>query len=118
MEKVKIEEDANIMVLMLKRIMERNLQDENLYNMAKKISSKIVIKTNKMAMTIHFNPDFVLLKNGGIENPDVYVYGELKDFLDIAAGKFISVSISFLKRKLKIKGNILSLVPLIKILKV
>lgn len=109
-------DQANIVVLMLKRIIEKNLKDEDVLNSINRLNAAVVIQCGKTKATIYFKDEDILLQNGEVKNPSACVEGSLKDFLNLGTGgNFIMPIIT---RRLKIKGNILALIPLIKIFKI
>ena len=111
-------EKANIMVLMLKRILERNLEKPSVLEKIKNLDSIIYLKAGKMICIIIISYGKISLVDEIEINKkyDAKVEGNLKDFLGIALGKYPVVS--FLKKKLKVSGNLTALLPLLSLFKV
>lgn len=109
-------EKANIMVLMLKRILEKNLQEVVIYEKIKNLDSVIFLKAGKMSCVLKISYGKISLLDEINGKYDAKVEGSLKDFLGIALGKY--PVISFFKKKLKISGNPLALLPLLSLFKV
>lgn len=107
---------ASIMVLMLKRIMEKNLQNTEIKDKIKNINMSVVLKTGKMTCTVVFKDGEIEILNARIENPSCYIEGSLSDFLNIGLGRYPVVS--FLKRKVKFSGSPSNLLFLMKLFKI
>lgn len=109
-------EKANIMVLMLKKILERNLEEPSVCEKIKNLDSVIYLKAGKMSCVLIISYGKISLLDEINKKYDAKVEGNLKDFLGIALGKYPVVS--FLKKKLKVSGNPLVLLPLLSLFKV
>lgn len=109
--KVAREDEASIMVLMLKRIIQKNLKDEKVVENIKNLKVSIVIKVGRMRATLYFKEGEITLENGEIESPSAEIEGSLKSFLNIALGR--NFVVPMIMRELKIRGNILNLLKLL-----
>ena len=73
MERITIKniEKANIMVLIIKRIIEKNLEDEKVYYKIKELNQKLVVRIGNTPCTIHFVTEKFLLK---MEMPQILIF--------------------------------------------
>lgn len=117
MNEIKIvdKENANIMTLMIGRMIERNLQHEKTSEKIKNVNAVIALFCGKMSATLIIENGNVTLKSGAAQNPSATVEGSLKDFISLGAGK--SFIFPVLTRGLKIRGNALHLLPLLHMFK-
>lgn len=110
------EEKASIATLILKRIMERNLQDDKVLKKVQNLNADIFLKVGEMTSTLIFRKGDIEIREGKVSNSSSYIEGSLSDFISIALGKYPLMA--FLKRKIKLGGNLFNLLPLVKVFKV
>ena len=117
MNEIKIvdKEKANIMTLMLGRMIERNLQHEKTAGKIKNANAVITLFCGKMSATLLLENGNVTIKSGAAQNPSATVEGNLTDFISLGTGK--SFILPVLTRGLKIHGNALHLLPLLHLFK-
>lgn len=113
--KIVDKEKANIMTLMLGRMIERNLQDGKTAGKIKNVNAVITLLCGKMSATLLLENGNITIQSGAAQNPSATVEGNLKDFISLGTGK--SFIFPVLTRGLKIHGNALHLLPLLHLFK-
>ena len=112
------EERMNLLGLLLKRMIEKNLNDT--INLKKLNNKKIFIQAGKMKVTLNISDDNIEIKRvTAIAKSNAKIRGSFDAFIRIATGKrrpFIFF-IEILSGNIRIGGNPLTLLPLIKVLK-
>lgn len=88
MESVEVQEPGgtSLLTLMLKRLLDRSLQDPR---MSRVMASRVLtvrVRTRKMATTLFFESDRILAEDGNRGRPDLEISGDLPSLLSLALG--------------------------------
>lgn len=115
---VKIEnfEKANLISLIIKNIIERNIGHPDVSSKSKKINATFLLKAGMMQTVLIFRKGEIIITADIPEKITARVEGSLPAFLKIALGK--SMILPVITRKVTIKGNIFALLSLMKVLTV
>jgi len=118
MQEVQVKNIAgmNLLGLFITSIINRNLKIPEKYEQLKKLNCSILIKANKMKVTLHLKDGEISIERGAIPKPTAAVEGSLNTFLKVGLGKNILGLL--VTRKIKIRGNPFVLLPLSKIIRV
>ncbi len=116
MIKIEHPENMNLLGLILASILKKNLERENISRIVSKLSSSINIRAGRMEANLTFIDGDVLIRRGFSEKADGYVSGTLNAFVDMGLRR--NLLKRFLKGDVKIGGNILKLLPLLKLLSI
>lgn len=109
-------ESMSIMGLILKTILEKNISKTKKYNRVKNLNAIYNIGAGKMKVNVSFNNGEITVATGYAPEAVACVEGTLAAFVKIGAGgQFIT---PFLTRKLKVSGQITSLLPLLAVMRV
>jgi hypothetical protein len=103
MESVEVVElgRASILTLMLKQIVERNLQDPRKSQAMRDRVLTVRVRSRKMKTTLFFEANRVRAEDGAHGRPDLEIAGELPALLSVALGE--SPMRAFLGRRLRIR---------------
>lgn len=105
----------NLIGFFLRDLLRTNLQNESCKQSARRMKGAILFNASGMQATVVFKDESVQIQPGGVENVHAKISGEMSVLLDVALGanylKFL------LTGKIRIGGNILILLKLLKILR-
>ena len=115
--KVKEGEELNGLGVMLKEIMDTNLEDPEKYKTVEKVKASVVIResTSGVAVTLHLNQGKLELQNDAIAKPTAYMEAGFENLAHISAGQLNPI-VAILTGKLKSRGNPLLLLKISKIM--
>ncbi len=107
----------NLVALMIREIINKNLQNPNKLKLTKRLNCTLVLKASRMSMTVIFKNGEVFLRNGASPKPTVYIEADLGEFLNIGVGG--SYIIPLITGKLKIRGiRLWKLLPILKLIRI
>jgi len=88
MESVQVGEcgHASIVTLMLKQVLDRNLQDPRKRNVMKNRELTVHVRVRKMQTTLCFESNRVRAEEGTHGRPDIELEGDMQTLLDVALG--------------------------------
>lgn len=103
MESVEVTElgKSNIITLMIKQIMDRNLLDPRKRQVMMNRVLTVQIRVRQMLTTVFFESNRVRAEDGAHGSPDVEIQGDMQTLLDLALGA--SAFREILKRRLKVR---------------
>lgn len=115
--KVREGEELNGLGLMLKEIIDRNLQDPGKYRAVEKLKASVVIRESSsgVAVTLHFRAGEIEIQNDAIEKPTAYQEAGFENMAYISSGQ-LSPTWALLTGKVKARGNLLVLLKISKIM--
>jgi putative sterol carrier protein len=115
--KVKEGEELNGLGVMLKEIMDTNLEDPEKYRSVEKVIASVVIResTSGVAVTLHLNQGKLELQNDAIAKPTAHMEAGFENLAHISAGQLNPV-VAILTGRLKSRGNPLLLLRISKIM--
>ncbi len=116
MIKIEHPENMSLLGLILASMLKKNLEIQEISLVANKLSSSINIRAGRMKANLSFIDGDVLIRRGFSDKADASVSGTLNAFVDIALRR--NLLKRFLKGDVKIGGNILKLLPLLKLLSI
>lgn len=118
MPEVKIVEINKISIagLIIKRIIDNNLQDDRKYRKISRVDSIINIQAGRMKLQLILNRGDIEVKAGHHPNPTASVSGTLEAIMAMGQKKYHQMPIKFLTGDFKIGGNPMALLPLMGIL--
>jgi ubiquinone biosynthesis protein UbiJ len=108
-------ETMNLLGLLLRSILERNLADPAKAGRAARLKGEVAVRGGKMRVTLRFAPEGVTITRAAAARPRARVEGSLAAFLGVAQGKGI-VS-AWLSGRLSAKGNLLFLLKIMPLLR-
>lgn len=114
MLKIEHPENMNLLGLILANMLKKNLQNQDVSRLVEKLSSSINIKAGRMKANLGFKNGEVLISSGFLSNSDASVSGTLDAFIDLGLRR--NLLNRFLRGDVKVGGNILKLLPLLKLL--
>lgn len=109
-------ETTNILGLLLKTIIDRNIKDLSKSAAIKNLTGQINIKAGRMLSCLTFDKGEVTIKNNYAEKAKAEIAGTLNAFMNISVGA--NPVCYIFKREVKIKGNVLFLLKIMKIVTV
>jgi len=92
---------VSVATLMLKQVLDRNLQDPRKRNVMKNRMLIVQFRIREMLMTLFFEADRIRAEEGARSKPDIEISGDMGTLLSIALGA--SPLVALLRRKLKIR---------------
>jgi putative sterol carrier protein len=115
--KVKEGEELNGLGVMLKEIMDTNLNDPKKYKSLEKVKGSVVIKesTSGVAVTLHLDRGKLELQNDAIAKPTAYMKAGFENLAHISSGQLNPI-VGILTGKLKSRGSPLLLLKISKIM--
>lgn len=116
MLKIDNPENMNLLGLILANMIKKNLENQDVSHLIRRLSSSINIKAGRMKTNLSFKNGIVLISRGFSDNAHASVSGTLDAFIDLGLRR--NLLNRFLKGDVKIGGNILKLLPLLKILSI
>jgi len=116
MIKIEQAESVNLLGLILKNIIQKNLQKPRIAQMVNGLSSSINIKAGRMKANIRFKDGDIIISSGFSERADASVKGTMSAFIDMGLRR--NIIKRFLKGDVKIGGNVLKLLPLLRLLSI
>ncbi len=110
-------EEPNGLGVMLKEIMDTNLEDPEKYRSVAKVKASVVIResTSGVAVTLHLNQGKLELQNDAIARPTAYMEAGFENLAHISAGQLNPI-VAILTGRLKSRGNPLLLLKISKIM--
>jgi len=112
---VKDRNSMNLLGLFLERILNRNLQKPDKYGRIQTLRASVVIRSARMAVTLHFRDGHIVLERGAADNPTTAIEGDLSSFLQLGLGR--NPLVPLWRGRIRIRGNrrvLLRLIPLFK----
>lgn len=107
----------NLVALMIRELINRNLQDPNKIKLTEHLSCTLVVKGSRMATTVIFKNGKVFLKNGAAQKPTIYIEAGLGEFLNIGVGG--SYITALITGRLKVRGiKLWKLLPILKLIRI
>ena len=106
----------NLIGYFLKNILQRNAKSPENVKAIRKMRFSILIKASEMKATLLFKGEEIEIVSGGTDSFDTHVDGSLEALFKICLGQ--NYLLPLLTRKMKIGGNMLKLIPLLKLLRV
>lgn len=116
MLKIDNPENMSLLGLILANMLKKNLQNQDVSRLVEKLSSSINIKAGRMKANLSFKNGEVLIIRGFLSNADASVSGTLDAFIDLGLRR--NLLNRFLRGNVKIGGNILKLLPLLRLLSI
>jgi putative sterol carrier protein len=115
--KMKEGEELNGLGVMLKEIMDTNLEDPKKYKSVEKVKGSVVIKesTSGVAVTLYLDQGKLELQNNAIAKPTAYMEAGFENLAHISSGQLNPI-MAMLTGKLKSGGNLLLLLKISKIM--
>jgi putative sterol carrier protein len=115
--KVKEGEELNGLGVMLKEIMDTNLNDTKKYKSIEKVKGSVVIKesTSGVAVTLYLDQGKLALQNDAIAKPTACMEAGFENLAHISAGQLNPI-VAILTGRLKSRGNPLLLLKISKIM--
>ncbi|MBN1947914.1 MAG: hypothetical protein JW797_19765 [Bradymonadales bacterium] len=110
------EQEANLLGLILKGILERNLKDRELPAWCQKKPRTVHVKAGQMTVTVRLAKEGVRIERGHTGQAGASVAGTLKAFMNVATGGALVGPV--LKGHIKIGGNPLLLLKMLPLLRV
>lgn len=106
-------EKLNLLGYFIEKIIMKNCNDSNKKNWSKRFSAKLLITGSSMSVLVVLNEGVIkIMPTDERIKPDVSVKADLSTFLDIAlGGNLIPI---YLSGKIKLKGNLIKLIPMLK----
>ena len=103
MEAVEIAElgRVSVVTLMLKQVLDRNLQDPRKRNVMKNRMLVVQVRVREMVMTLFFEGTRVRAEEGARSKPDIEISGDMGALLSVALGG--SPLLAVFRRKLKVR---------------
>ena len=110
-------EELNGLGVMLKEIMDTNLEDPEKYKSVEKVKASVVIResTSGVAVTLHLNQGKLELQNDAVARPTAYMEAGFENLAHISSGQLNPI-VAILTGKLKSRGNPLLLLKIPKIM--
>ena len=108
-------ETMNLLGLLLRSILERNLADPAKASRASRLRGEIAIRGGRMRVTLKFAEGGITITRTAAARPRARVEGSLAGFLGVAQGKGL-VS-AWLSGRLSAKGNLLFLLKMLPLLR-
>jgi len=111
--KVKKGEQLNGLGQMMKQTMDTNLQDPKIYKRIEKLNASVVIKESSygVAITLHFRHGQIEIQNDAIDKPTASMEAGFENLAYVSSGQ-ISPTMALLTRKMKARGNLLTLLKI------
>ncbi|MCL0060610.1 SCP2 sterol-binding domain-containing protein [Dehalococcoidia bacterium] len=115
--KVREGEELNGLGVILKETMDKNLQDPRKYRAVEKLNASVVIRetSSGVAVTLHFRRGEIEIQNDAIEKPTAYQEAGFENLAYISSGQ-LSPTWALLTGKMRIRGNLLTLLRISKIM--
>lgn len=112
-----IGEELNGLGLVLKQIIDGNLQNLQMGEKVRKMKGSLVLKEKQsgISATIIFNKGEVNIRNDSVEKPTASIEAGFMELADISSGRLGPVK-AFLTRKIRAKGNLIKLLRMSKVL--
>ena len=110
-------EELNGLGVMLKEIMDTNLEDPEKYKSVEKVKASVVIResTSGVAVTLHLNQGKLELQNDAVARPTAYMEAGFENLAHISAGQ-LNPMVALLTGRLKSRGNPLLLLKISRIM--
>ena len=101
-------EDLNMLGMVMKQTIDRNLRDPKKSERVKKLEGTMVVRAsdNEASCTVHFRHGDIKVHNGPIDDPDVQMKGSLENLAKVNTAQIGSLRAA-LTRKVSVKGNVL-----------
>ena len=109
-------EQMNLLGYFLRDLLKTSLTNEKNSKIARQLHSAFLFDANGMAATVTFRKDAVEIQQGNTADVFTKISGELNALLDVTFGE--SYLKYLLTGKIRIRGNVLKLLKLLKILRV
>jgi ubiquinone biosynthesis protein UbiJ len=106
----------NLFGLIIASILEKNLNEPKKRNLIRRHKSLINIQAGKMKVNLTLSGDNVTIKQGFNDEANAYVKGTLGALLNLGLRRRLIRT--FLTGEIKIGGNILRLLPLMKLISI
>jgi len=115
--KVKEGEDLNGLGMILKQILDKNLQDHEKYRSIEKLKATVVIKANDadVSITLHFEDGEIHIQNDVMDKPTAYMEGGFEALADICSGVVGPIK-ALITRRIRARGNLFRLLKASKIM--
>lgn len=112
---VEAPETMNLLGLLLRSILERNLADPAKAGRAARLRGEVAVRGGKMRVTLRFAEGGVTITRVPAARPRARVEGSLPAFLGVAQGK--GLASAWLSGRLSAKGNLLFLLKILPLLR-
>jgi putative sterol carrier protein len=111
--KVKKGEELNGLGVMLKEIIDGNLEDPKKRRSIEKLNASVVIKeaTSGVAVTLNFKQGEIEMQNDAIDKATAYMEAGFENLAYISSGQLSPIK-AVLTGKLKSRGNLLTLLKI------
>ena len=108
-------ETMNLLGLLLRSILERNLADPAKAARAARLRGEIAVRGGRMRVTLKFAAGDITITRAASARPRARVEGSLTAFLGVAQGK--GLASAWLSGRLSAKGNLLFLLKILPLLR-
>ncbi len=108
-------ETMNLLGLLLRSILERNLADPAKAGRAARLRGEVAVRGGKMRVTLKFAEGSITITRAAAAKPRARVEGSLAAFLGVARGKGLAGA--WLSGRLSAKGNLLFLLKILPLLR-
>ncbi len=112
---VEAPETMNLLGLLLRSILERNLADPAKAGRATRLRGEVAVRGGRMRVTLTFGEGGVTITRAAPAKPRARVEGSLAAFLSVARGK--GLASAWLSGNLSAKGNLLFLLKILPLLR-
>jgi putative sterol carrier protein len=111
------EEELNGLGLTLKQIVDTAMHHENVRKSIKNLKGTLVVREKDagVAVTIFFDKGAVIIQNDAIDHPSAFVEGGFIELADISSGQISPIK-AFLIGKIKVRGNLIKLLKMSKVI--
>ena len=106
----------NVLGLMLMQILDKAGNDPDKAQIVRSLRHSLLVKVSGMAVTVNFENGKVFIQNGIRKQCDSEISGDMQAILKVGVGG--NPAIPFLKRKIRVKGNLLDLFKIMNLLRI